>query len=145
MPIITRLVKKSTAEAEALGRSDAGIPANGASLRSCTWPLTRSDVKQAEALLGEDCPEAVIADRGYDADWFMGRIEALGVEAVISPKRNRREPHREYDRNLHADRNKVERFIGRIKQYRRVATRYEKTASSYLAMVQVASILTLLL
>lgn len=102
-------------------------------------------MKQAEALLAEDQPEAVIADRGYDADWLVERIEALGAEVVIPPKRNRREPRREYDRNLYADRNKVERFIGRIKQYRRVATRYEKTASSYLAMVQVAAIMTLLL
>ena len=117
----------------------------GNPIRFVLTPGQRSDVTQAGALLGENRPQAVIADRGYDADWLIGRIEALGAEVVIPPKRNRREPHREYDRNLYADRNKVERFIGRIKQYRRVATRYEKTASSYLAMVQVAAIMTLLL
>lgn len=87
----------------------------------------------------------MIADKGYDADALLKRVAALGAEAVIPPKRNRKEPRRGYDRNLYADRNKVERFTGRIKHYRRVATRYDKKAKNYLAFVQVASIMTLLL
>ena len=88
--------------------------------------------------------QAVIADKGYDADWFIEAMRAAGATAVIPPKRNRK-VLRQYDRNLYADRNKVERLFNRLKQYRRVATRYEKTARSYLAMVQVAAIMTLLL
>jgi putative transposase len=64
-------------------------------------------------------------------------IEQLGAEVVIPPKANRVE-QRVYDENLYADRNKVERFFNRVKHYRRLATRYEKTARNYLAFWQVA-------
>lgn len=84
-----------------------------------------------------------MADRGYDADWLVGQIEASGAEAVIPPKSNRT-VQRGYDANLYADRNKIERLFGRLKHYRRVATRYEKLGRNYLAMVYVASIMTLL-
>ncbi|MGI9175366.1 MAG: transposase, partial [Rhodothermales bacterium] len=60
------------------------------------------------------------------------------------PRRNRKE-QRSFDRNLYADLGKVERLFNRLKHYRRVATRYEKTAESFLAMVQVAAIMTWLL
>jgi transposase len=107
-------------------------------------PGQQADITQAEGLLLGIEAEAVVADKGYDADALIEHIEAGGATVVIPPKRNRRE-QREYDRNLYADRNKIERFFGRIKHYRRVATRYEKTARSYLGMVQVAAIMTLLL
>ena len=86
----------------------------------------------------------MVADRGYDADWLLAQIAASGAEAVIPPTAASVE-RRAYDRNLYADRNKVERLFNRLKHYRRVATRYEKTARNYLAMVHVASIMTLLL
>ena len=63
---------------------------------------------------------------------------------VIPPQRNRKQ-QRAYDENLYADRNKIERLFGRLKHYRRVATRYEKTGASFLTMVQVAAIMTWLL
>jgi putative transposase len=68
----------------------------------------------------------------------------LEAEAVIPPKKNRTQ-QREIDRELYKDRNKVERFIGRIKHYRRVATRYEKTARNYLAMLHLVSAMVWLL
>ena len=63
--------------------------------------------------------------------------------AVIPPRENRKQL-RDYDRILYKARNLVERFINRIKHFRRVATRYEKTARNFLAFVQVASIMVLL-
>ena len=84
-----------------------------------------------------------MADRGYDADWLVTLVEARGAAAVIPPKSNRT-VQRSYDANLYADRNKIERLFGRLKHYRRVATRYEKLGRNYLAMVYVASIMTLL-
>jgi len=93
-------------------------------------PGQRSDVTQAARLRATDRHEAVVADRGYDADGLIAHVEALGADVVIPPKRNRTK-QRAYDRKFYADRNKVERFIGRIKHYRR-ATRHEKTATSYL-------------
>ena len=116
----------------------------GNPVRFLVTPGQRGDVTQAEALLEGIKAGAVIADKAYDADPLVDRIAAEGAEVVIPPKRNRTE-QRGYDKNLYADRNKVERLFNRLKHYRRVATRYEKTAESFLAMVQVAAIMTWLL
>lgn len=89
-------------------------------------------------------PEAVIGDKGFDSDGLIAYIEALEAEAVI-PSKNNRIIQREIDTNLYADRNKIEWFFSRIKHYRRIATRYEKTARNYRAFLHVASIVTLLL
>jgi transposase len=103
-----------------------------------------ADVTQAEALIGGHDADAVIADKAFDSDALVESIEARGAEAVIPPKKNRRCP-REYDKQLYKERNLAERFINRIKQYRRVATRYEKTARNFLGFVHVAAIMVLLL
>jgi len=81
----------------------------------------------------------LLADRGYDADWIRDIVRQHGAWANIPPKKNRTEtlcfsPH------LYRARNLVERFFSRIKQCRRVATRYDKLAANYLAIVQLASI-----
>jgi transposase len=93
-------------------------------------------------LAGHDA-EAVIADKGYDSDPLVRRIEGQGAEAVIPPKKNRKVP-RNYDKHLYKERNKVERFIHLLKQYRRVATRYEKTDRNFLGFVHVAAVMILL-
>ncbi len=98
---------------------------------------------QGEALIGERSPGAVIADRGYDSDALVEAIESRGAEAVIPPKKNRVK-QRAYDKHLYKERNLAERFLNRIKRFRRVATRYEKTARNFLAFVRVASIMVLL-
>ena len=74
-----------------------------------------------------------LADKGYDTDQTVAGVEALGAQVVIPSKKNRR-VERVIDRNLYRDRNKVERFFSRLKQFRRLATRYYKTASSFLGM-----------
>lgn len=107
-------------------------------------PGQRADITQAEALIAPYDPEAVIADKAYDSNDFVASVEAKDAEAVIPSRRNRKE-QREIDKNLYKDRNKIERFFNRLKHYRRVATRYDKTARNYLAFVQLASIITLLL
>jgi transposase len=103
-----------------------------------------ADVTQGEALIAGTEADAVIADKGYDSDEFVAAIEASGAEAVIPPKKNRIFK-REYDKHLYKERNLAERFINRIKQYRRVATRYEKTGRNFLGLVHVAAIMVLLL
>jgi transposase len=85
----------------------------------------------------------VIADRGYDSNALVEVIEGRGAEAVIPPKSNRAEP-REYDRHTYKERNVCERFWSKVKQYRRVATRYEKKAANFLAFVKVAAIMVML-
>jgi transposase len=85
----------------------------------------------------------VIADKGYDSRAVVEAIESRGAEAVI-PSLGNRKVQRPYDRDRYRDRNLAERFWHRAKQYRRVATRYEKTARNFLAFVHVASIMVLL-
>jgi transposase len=87
--------------------------------------------------------DAFIADKAYDSDAVVQAARRQGAEAVIPPKKNRKVA-REYDRHLYKERKKVEWFINLIKQYRRVATRYEKTARNFLAFVHVASLMVLL-
>jgi transposase len=155
---------KTVAEQEALGRSRGGFStkvhvvsdALGNPLAITLTGGQRHDITQAGPLLdaaveamslaAEDAAaiRAVLADRGYDADHFVERIGALGAEAVIPSRTSRKEP-REHDRELYKDRNKVERLIGRFKHYRRIATRYEKTARNYLAMLHLVGAMVWLL
>ena len=106
-------------------------------------PGQRHDATQAGRLLSGLRPRVVIADRGYDTDRVRAHVEALGAEVVIPPTANRsRKPP--YDRALYRERNAVERCVARLKQSRRVATRYEKTARNYGAFVHVAALMLLL-
>jgi transposase len=102
-----------------------------------------ADVTQGVALVAGIEAGHVIADKGYDGNELVGTIEASGAEVVI-PRRSNRVEKREYDRYLDEDRNLVERFINRVKQCRRIATRYEKTERNYLTFWYLASIIVLL-
>ena len=90
------------------------------------------DIKQAEILLALVEPEALLGDKGYDADSFIDRLVARAIKAVIPPKANRK-VKRDCDFTLYRERNLVERFFCIIKQFRGIATRYEKTARNFLA------------
>ena len=102
-----------------------------------------ADVSQGERLIEGVPIRVVIGDKGYDSKRLVRAIRARGAEAVIPSLSNRKE-QRAYDRERYKDRNLAERFWGKLKQYRRVATRYEKTARNFLAFVHVASIMVLL-
>lgn len=146
------LDKKSSGKAEALGRSRGGfttkvhaaVDALGNPLKFTLTQGQRSDITQAKILIEGYEPEAFIGDKGYDSKPFLDELEDRGIEIVVPPRKNRKE-QRDYDRNLYKDRNKVERFFNRIKHYRRIATRYDKSARNYLAFIHVAAIITLLL
>ncbi len=90
------------------------------------------DITQAETLIANVAPDAVLADKGYDSDGFIASLERREIEAVIPPKANRK-IKRDCDYALYAERNLIERFFQYIKQFRGVATRYEKTARNFLA------------
>jgi transposase len=106
-----------------------------------------ADVTHAPALLdavpAEAEVEAVIADKGYDSKAVVAQVEAKGAEAVI-PTLKTRAVQRMIDRERYKDRNLAERFWRRVKEFRRVATRYEKTGRNFLAFVHLASIMVLL-
>jgi transposase len=134
-----------------LGRSRGGFGTKiHAAVNGLGLPVTlvltpgqAADVTQAETLLAGSPFEVVIADKGYDSRAVVDVIEARGGEAVI-PSLSNRATQREYDRDRYRDRNLAERFWNKLKHYRRVATRYEKTARNFLAFVHVASIMLLL-
>lgn len=108
----------------------------------------RHDCPHAEPLLQACAPsaaereqvKAVLADKGYDSDALVEAVEAMEALAVIPSRKNRKQP-RVHDKELYAERNQVERLFGWLKQYRRVATRYEKTAVGYASFVHVACIM----
>lgn len=88
--------------------------------------------------------DALIADKGYDADWLRRVvITQHNAEPVIPPRGNRKVTI-DYDRHLYKIRNLVERFIGWAKHFRRVATRYEKTARNFLSFWNFAAVINLL-
>ena len=86
----------------------------------------------------------MIVDRAYDADSFIGKIRALGAEAVI-PTRHNRVEQREYDRHWYKNRNLAERFFNRLKLFRRIARHYEKLDRNFMAMIDIACIFVWLL
>ena len=82
----------------------------------------------------------VLADKAYDANKLYSKIIEQGGDPVIPPKRNRKRQHA-YDKAFYKERNRVERFFSRIKQYRRIATRYDKLAHTFMAFVTFAAIM----
>jgi transposase len=102
-----------------------------------------ADITQAKPLLEGVSFEKVLADKGYDSDELVQAIQDRGAEAVIPP-RSCRNVQREYDRHTYQERHGIECFFNKLKQYRRIATRYEKTRQNYLAMVAIAACIILL-
>jgi putative transposase len=103
----------------------AATDALGNPLRLLAGPGQENDMARAHDLIEGCRAEAVIADRAYDADHLHDAILEAGAEPVIPPRRHRRRPHA-YDKALYRERNLIERFFNKLKQFRRVATRYAR-------------------
>ena len=130
-----------------LGRSRGGlttkihavVDAQGLPVR---LGLTAGQAHDGPAALGLldrlDPRTIVLADKAYDADGIRNLIEAQGAVPNIPPKSNRKwKPC--FSKALYRERNLVERFFSKLKHFRRIATRYDKLAENFLAMVQLAS------
>ena len=102
------------------------------------------DLEGADRLLPAMEADTLIADKAFDADArVLEPLAAAGKTALIPPRANRSST-RDYDRELYAARHLIENFFARIKQFRAIATRYEKTARNFLAAVHlVASVVWL--
>ena len=107
---------------------------------SASRPVRRTTTDYFQCF-SPDCnhERTLLADRGYDADWIREFANQKGAWANIPPKRNRKEPIC-FSPYPYRARNLVERFFNKIKQCRRVATRYDKLAANYLAFIKLASI-----
>jgi len=84
-------------------------------------------------------PKAMLADKGYDSDAVRETLLLHNILPVIPPKANRRDPA-PCDYRRYRDRNQVERLFNRLKQFRRIATRYDKTARSFLGFLCLAAV-----
>ena len=99
-----------------------------------------NDITMAEALITAAGPiRRLLADKGYDADHLRQRLADQGAEAVIPSTASRRAPI-PYDTLAYKERNRVERMWCRLKDFRRVATRYDKLADNYLSGVFIAAV-----
>jgi putative transposase len=137
---------KSGADAQGLGRSRGGLStkihaagdALGNPVRLIGSPGQRDDIAVAHDLIDGFAADATIADKGYDADHLCERIAEAGGDVVIPPKRNR-SFKRPYDADLYKERNLIERFFNKLKQFRRVATRYDKLLANFMGFVKLAA------
>ena len=98
----------------------------------------KGDAPQADTLIADLPAEVVVADAAYDSDRLRQAIADKGAMAVIpnNPSRARKHP---FDKHLYAQRHLIECCFSKLKQFRRVATRYGKTARNYLAVVTLAA------
>lgn len=131
-----------------MGRSRGGITSKVHMLCDALgYPLKFSvtggnvhDIMQAEFLLEGFSGNYVIADKGYDSVLLVEYVKEKGFIPVIPSRRNRREI-RSYDKHLYKERNVVERTFNKLKQFRRIATRYEKRLVHYMALLHIAAII----
>ncbi len=96
------------------------------------------DSPQALPLLGDLQPASLSADKAYDTDAILQHLADQGIGAVIPPRRHRR-VQRRFDRDHYKNRNLIERFFCRIKQFRRIATRYDKLAERFASFVAITA------
>ncbi len=143
------VLKKNGGQAEqALGRSRGGFSTKihvtvdglGYPLRLRLTAGQRHDITEGDQLIDGLDFDFVLADRSYAAQDFLDKIIANGAEPVIPPKRNAKNPH-VYDEWRYRERHLIECFIGKIKHFRRVFSRFDKLAIRYLGFVQLASVM----
>jgi transposase len=146
-PSAQRGCEKKEGEDQALGRSKGGlgtkihatVDARGYPTGFLLTPGQACDLDGADALLPAIEAPVVIADQGYDADErVLDRLAQAGKTAVIPPKANRKQP-RAYDQERYKARHRIENFFCQLKQFRALATRYDKTARNFLAAIHLAA------
>jgi transposase len=102
-------------------------------------PGNLADISVAPALLSLlPAPKRLLADKGYDANSLRNRLAETATEAVIPSKRSRKSPI-PYETTAYRDRNRIERALCRLKDWRRIATRYDKLAANFASAVAIAA------
>ena len=132
---------------QGLGRSKGGFStkihaacdALGNPVRFFITAGQRSDYIMALDLIKDKEMDALIADKGYDANYIAEAASNVNASVVIPPRSIRKNP-REYDTELYKERNLIERMFNKLKHFRRVATRYDKLGIAFLAFIHIASI-----
>ena len=148
MPVPPEPQKNGGQTEQALGRSRGGFSTKihvtvdglGYPLRLHLTAGQRHDIIKAHDLTVDLAFDHLIADRSYGAKDFVDALHARGIEVVIPPNKNAKEP-REYDAWRYRERHLIECFIGKIKHFRRVFSRFDKLARRYLGFPQLTSTL----
>jgi transposase len=148
-PSTQRRRPKKAEEDQAIGTSKGGlstkihvlVDALGNPLKIILTAGQVHDLAGADALVPGMEAEALLADKAYDADKrVIEPLEAAGKTVVIPPKKNRRSP-RTYDKELYEARHLIENFFCWVKQFRGIATRYDKTSRNFLAAFHMVAVL----
>jgi len=134
--------KKGQQEQEALGRSKGGfttkihamVDALGNVLKVIITPGQKSDITEAKNLIEDIRDASVLGDKGYDSDDFRVTIQSQNCSPVIPPRSNRKKVIK-YDKFLYRARHLVENFFSKLKQFRRVFSRFDKSLRNYEAFV----------
>ncbi|MCP4099744.1 MAG: IS5 family transposase [Planctomycetaceae bacterium] len=108
------------------------VDALGNLVRFVLLPGQRHDMIGVEALIEGVYFDALLADKAFDADWLRVELDERGASAVIPPKANRKQQPA-YDKEMYKWRHLVENYFAKIKEFRGIATRYDKTDTSYAA------------
>ena len=146
-PISTAPGRQKKADEQAIGRSrgglstkiDALVDALGNPLAFYLTGGQAHDLDGADVLLPGMTADTLLADKAYDADErVLQRLKEAGKTAVIPPKANRIDP-RDYDKDTYKARHLIENFFCKLKLYRAIATRYDKTARNFLAAIHLAA------
>jgi transposase len=116
------------------------VDALGNLVRFLLLPGQAHDMNGVAPLIKGISFNALLADRAFDADWLLQDLDARGATAVIPPKANRK-IQRDYDREVYRWRHLVENYFAKIKEFRAIATRYDKTDCSYAACWNLAATL----
>jgi len=141
---------KKSGQNEAIGRSKGGlstkihalVDALGNPLAFMLTPGQAHDLEGADALLPQMAADTLLADKAFDADKrVIEPLLAAGKTAVIPPKSNRK-IQRDYDKETYKARHLIENFSCKLKQFRAIATRYDKTARNFLAAIHLAAAIT---
>ena len=122
------------------GRAELQAPRR---LRRSRPPGRHDALRRADDILAPLLPPAreLIADRGYDSNPFRAALAERGIAACIPPKKNRKQPI-PYDKALYRQRYHVEIMFGRLKDWRRIATRYDRCATTFFGAITLAAIVT---
>lgn len=112
----------------------------GRPLKIAIAPGQSHDLAPARLMIADQSARFVLADRAYDAGWFRQAIRAIGAEPVIPPNPTRKHPAA-YDAGRYKARNCIERLVGRLKRFRRIATRYDRRAAYFLAAIHLVATL----
>ena len=103
-------------------------------------PGNTSDYTPAQDCIGAVPPaKHLIADKGYDSNGLRNWLKSRGTEPVIPPRSNRKVQLR-YDKKLYRERNRIERSFGRLKDFRRIATRFDRNVKNFMAALCLAAV-----